>query len=499
MRIRALCTTAVSLAAVLTGGVATAVDGPRPNADGARPHAAKAPASVREDFDGDGYQDLVTAAPGGAVAGRAEAGYIVVSYGSATGLKAARTTVISQNTAGVPDAAESQDHFGQRLAARDLDGDGLTDLAVASDERLDGIGNHGSVTVLWGRRGGLSGKGAAAVQAPAGSSGWWVGDDLTAGDFDGDGRSDLFMRHGADGEQRSVLFGPFDRSGAPAREQRLNMFFSDNDLWMVTAGDMTGDGIDDLATFYAFEEHAEGGRFWRGTPSGLSTEPTPLGSAAAATVGDFDRDGKGDLATRVVPGGILEDLPYDAGTVKIYYGTSSGPSRTRTTTITQNTAGVPGTSEKGDQFGARLDAGDVTGDGYADLAVGVPFEAVGSKSAAGSVVLLKGGRGGLRGTGAQAFDQDTRGVPGVAEAGDRFGGAVRLLDVTKDGKAELAVSAPRENRTGSVWSLRGTAAGLTATGSVALSPADVHAPTGTGDFGSRFANENDVFLYPPSS
>jgi hypothetical protein len=490
MRIRTLGVAAVSLATALTGGVASAAGGAQPS--------AVASASVREDFNGDGYQDLAIAAPDGTIAGHARAGYIVVTYGSATGLKTSSRTFISQNTSGVPGVAETDDRFGSQLVARDLDGDGLTDLAVqSSGESITATNSHGMVTVLWGRAGGLTGEGTATIEAPTGSSGWQVGGNLTGGDFDGDGHADLVMRHGDDWEMRSVLFGPFSRTGTPAREQQVDMFTTDNSIFAITAGDMTGDGIDDLATFYAYEEHAEGGKFWRGTTSGLSTTPTPLPSAAVATVGDFDRDGKGDLATRTVPNGIIEDLPYDAGTVKIYYGTSTGPSTTRVTTITQNTSGVPGISESGDQFGARLNAGDVNGDGYADLAAGVPFEAIGTKAAAGAVVLLKGGSGGLSGTGAQAFHQDTTGIPGVAEAGDRFGGAVRLLDVTKDGKAELAVSAPQENNTGAVWSLRGTSSGLTATGSIAFNPVDLGTSATNARFGASFANESGTYLAAP--
>ncbi|RAJ66767.1 FG-GAP repeat protein [Streptomyces sp. Amel2xB2] len=533
MRIRTLCVTAVGLAAALTGGSAAAADGgtaaatrtstststatssnaAAAHADAAGRSANAAPAagssaksaqraseraSVREDFNGDGFQDVATAAPNATVAGKARAGYVVVTYGSASGLDPDSSTYLNQNSAGVPGTAEADDYFGAKLVARDLDGDGLTDLAVrSSGERVDATDSYGTVTVLWGRTGGISGQGAATIEAPAGSSGWAVGANLTAGDFDGDGDTDLFMEHGDDWEQRSVLSGPFTRGGEDAGEQRIDMFTTDNDIHTVAAGDVTGDGIDDLMTFYVYQNHSEGGRFWQGTSSGLSTEAKQLSSADTAVVGDFDKDGKGDLATRTVPGGITEDLPYDPGTVKIYYGTANGPSSTRTTTITQNTAGVPGVSEKGDQFGARLDAADVNGDGYADLAAGVPFEAIGKKAAAGAVVLLKGRSGGLSGTGAQAFHQDTAGIPGVAEAGDRFGGAVRLLDVTKDGKAELAVAAPEENGTGAVWSLRGTANGLTATGSLAFNPVDLGTPAAGATFGNSFANEQGTSLYPP--
>ncbi|MCM2577812.1 FG-GAP and VCBS repeat-containing protein [Streptomyces meridianus] len=498
MRIRPLHTAAVGLAAALVSGAAsTAAASP-----GAAPGSAQgAAASVHDDVDGDGYQDLVTAAPGGTVDGQTRAGYVVITYGSVSGLApASRTTVISQNTPGVPGTAEEDDRFGDKLAARDLDGDGITDLVVSGlDQSGPDTYQHGTVTVLWGRPGGLTGEGAAGFRSPEGSVGWTVGRDLTAGDFNGDGHADLVMQYGDDWETRSVLFGPFNRSGTPASEQRIDMFSTDNDIWTLAAGDMTGDGIDDLATFYAYENHAEGGKFWRGTASGLSTTSTALPSAAATAIGDFDRDGRGDLAIRTVPNGIVEDLPGDHGTVKVLYGTADGPGSTRTTTITQNTSGVPGANERGDQFGARLDAGDANGDGFADLAVGVPFEAIGSKAAAGAVVLLKGGLGGIGGTGAQAFHQDTAGVAGVAEAGDRFGGAVRLLDTDRNGRADLAAGAPVENGTGAVWSLPGTSSGATATGSIAFNPVDLGTPAQGARFGANFAGENSVFLYEPWS
>lgn len=489
MSMRALCVAAVSLATAFSGGAAYAADG--------APHPSAASGSVWEDFDGDGYQDLATAAPEATISGQARAGYVVVTYGSATGLDTDSRVFVSQDTASVPGSAETDDRFGAKLVARDLDGDGLTDLAVhAAGETVASTNSYGTVTVLWGRAGGLTTEGAVAIKAPAGSSGWQVGNDLTGGDFNGDDHTDLVMRHGDDWETRSVLTGPFTRSGTPAGEQQV-VFSTDNDILTLTSGDMTGDGIDDLATFYAYENHAEGGKFWRGTASGLSTTPSALRSAAAATVGDFDKDGKGDLATRTVPNEITEDIPYDAGTIKIYYGTATGPSSSRVTTITQDTSGVPGTSEKGDQFGARLDAGDVNGDGYADLAAGVPFEAVGTKTAAGSVTLLKGAASGLSGSGAQTFTQDSAGIAGVAESGDRFGGAVHLLDVTKNGKADLAVSAPQENGTGAVWSLLGGSGGLTATGSVAFNPVDLGTSAPGARFGASFANENTTFLYGP--
>ncbi|MFJ9852323.1 hypothetical protein [Streptomyces sp. NPDC101150] len=63
------------------------------------------------------------------------------------------------------------------------------------------------------------------------------------------------------------------------------------------------------------------------------------------------------------------------------------------------------------------------------------------------------------------FTQDSAGVPGAAESGDRFGAALLLSDTDRDGRADLAATADGENGTGMVWRLPGGPAGLTGTGS----------------------------------
>jgi hypothetical protein len=122
----------------------------------------------------------------------------------------------------------------------------------------------------------------------------------------------------------------------------------------------------------------------------------------------------------------------------------------------------------------------VTGDGYPDIAVGVPGEDIGSIREAGSVVLLKGGASGLTGTGAQAFNQSTSGVPGASEKGDNFGASVLLADVNANNRADLAVGTPQEDGTyqdsGAAWLLRGSKTGLTTTNIASFSPSTLHAP-----------------------
>jgi hypothetical protein len=85
--------------------------------------------------------------------------------------------------------------------------------------------------------------------------------------------------------------------------------------------------------------------------------------------------------------------------------------------------------------------------------------------------VLRGSATGLTATGAQSFTQNTAGVPGTAESADRFGASVRLSDLTGDGKADLSVGADGENHpSGSVYSLRGSASGVSTTNAISFGP-----------------------------
>ncbi|WP_458090441.1 FG-GAP repeat domain-containing protein [Streptomyces malaysiensis] len=125
---------------------------PSAGAAEARTAAASAP---KVDFNKDGRADLAVSAPTGTVGGKAKAGYVAVVYGSASGADTAHRQVISQATEGVPGDPADSAYFGAHTVARDLDGDGYTDLAVQT-------GRSPAVTVLWGSANGL----ADATQLP---------------------------------------------------------------------------------------------------------------------------------------------------------------------------------------------------------------------------------------------------------------------------------------------------------------------------------------------
>uniref|UniRef100_UPI0004CB3A56 FG-GAP-like repeat-containing protein n=2 Tax=Streptomyces TaxID=1883 RepID=UPI0004CB3A56 len=167
-------------------------------------------------------------------------------------------------------------------------------------------------------------------------------------------------------------------------------------------------------------------------------------------IADFNKDGYGDIAV----GTPL--YSKHKGRVSVWYGSSAGPSRS--TRLTQSTSGVTGSPENRDEFGSSISAGDVNGDGYADLAVGVPGEEIDDHDYAGGVHIFKGRAGGLSGAGSQWFARNTRGVPGALTADEQFGGLVRLRDTDGDGKADLYVSGASALR------LPGSAGGITTAG-----------------------------------
>ncbi|HKE67563.1 MAG TPA: FG-GAP repeat protein, partial [Micromonosporaceae bacterium] len=70
-------------------------------------------------------------------------------------------------------------------------------------------------------------------------------------------------------------------------------------------------------------------------------------------------------------------------------------------------------------FGDSLAAGDVTGDGRAELVVGAPQDSATQVGFEGTVTLIKGSTSGLTATGSTVWTQNSPGIPGVAEINDR--------------------------------------------------------------------------------
>jgi hypothetical protein len=444
--------------------------------------ASAAAARPGTDFNGDGYRDSAIAAPGGTVEG-VRAGYVAVVYGSPAGLDLRKRQIINQATADVPDEPEVGDGFGSSVAAGDFNGDGFADLAVgAAGESLEGNYFLGSVTVLFG-----SAKGLGRGYLLPGDRG--AGRAVGAGDVNGDGQVELlangytyvtgtidvyaFLR-GAFGDP-SVALGGDDWGGED---------------WIAT-GDVNGDGSDDVLAAWTGVGGTQYVNYLPGSADGIRGDsPQTFDGGAHIAVGDINRDGHADLVS-----GQPLSAPYGpalGGRIHVRFGSSDGLDEEHVQAFDQDTAGVPGTAEYGDEFGSSVAVGDVDGDGYADVAVGVQSKSPGAKNRAGAVVLLRGGATGVTVDGARSFTQDSKDVPDTAEEGDQLGWMVTLIDHNKDGRADLTATAIGEDKSyadatygnGAVTVLQGSSSGLTTKGARTFGPAALGADPADAHFGS---------------
>ncbi|MFE7372945.1 hypothetical protein [Streptomyces anulatus] len=437
--------------------------------------AQAAPLPVPQDINGDGYSDVVVPAPRATVNGLDWAGAVVVLYGSAKGVSAAKRAVITQASPGVPGAAEAGDAFGASSAVADLDKDGYADVVIGSPYEKVGFAKAaGAATVLWGSKNGLvSGAALPTVVEPDGQAG-----------------RDVAAWSGPDGAQVLVvnnntttrLTGPFTRAGGAA-----SSYLHDETGWMRSAayGDVNGDKAADrvlvtgrmggLSGGYAFVNSTNEAHPWAHRMQG--------GDGLTSVVGDVNGDGYGDLVLGDPdePGTVEGLWGHTGGAVHVWFGSAKGVAYDKAPmVIHQDTAGVPGGGERYDAFGASVAVADLNRDGAAEIIVGTPGEAIGSKSRAGAVVVVPGRRTGQLGAGSYAFNQDTAGVPGAVEADDQFGATVSAGDLNRDGRPDLVVGAAWENDQGAVWVLPGGASAPAYASSASFGPAGLGLPWASG-------------------
>ncbi len=450
-------------------------------------------------FNGDSFEDLAVGVPGETVGGDADTGAVHILYGSAAGLLLTGDQIFHQGTAGIDDTAEPGDHFGFAVAAADFNADGFDDLAIsAPDEDLLTADDAGAVWVLFGSASGLTATGSLAFgqETISDSESFETGDrfgfSLAAGRINSGNRADLVIGvPGEDGipglENDSGKVHVLYNNGAAtlALEQEWTQagvdcgaIFEDNENGdrfgsALAVADFDDDGFADVAVGSPFEDcnslvglcggnnsTPDVGRVHIFTSSasgltlsaatcfntdnGLFSEPDEqndrFGGAFAA--GDFDGDGVADLC--IGSDGESFGTASQGGAVEVIFGVADSGFEAGAQ-YTQNDAD-PNQAESSDHFGFAVASGNFDGDGFDDLAVGVPFDDISGNSDAGEIAVFYGSASGLEAIVPAAFHSDLPpGMPDSPNPFDLFGAALAAGDFDGSGTDDLAIGVPGED------------------------------------------------------
>ena len=398
------------------------------------------------DVDADGYSDVLVGAPF-YDAGEPDEGVVFFYRGGPGVLAGGAAWTAQSNQAGA--------QLGQGVdGAGDVNGDGYGDVILGAPF-YSNTGAHEGAAFVW--LGSAAGLGANGTPANADRVLTHDQDDAAfgqgvagIGDVNGDGYQDVAIgapgRDGA-GENAGAAYvhagGPGGTAVTASWSARGDGAFQRFGYIVDGAGDVNGDGFSDLAVgagSYSELFVNEGAVFlWHGSPVGFGPSGIPsnadwsatggqvearLGDAVS-TAGDVNRDGYSDL---IAGAWGWSNGQSDEGQARVWLGGPTGLARAPVWMVESDVASA--------KLGMVVsDGGDLNGDGYDDVLLGVPNWNGAAGSFEGELRVYPGGSAG---PGSVALLRLEGGQPGAL-----FGWSVAgELDINGDGFRDVVAGAP---------------------------------------------------------